>query len=696
MKKRSIMNLSLLVIMVMLISSIEIFAANQIRLVLDGQDVTTLATPIVQNGRTLVPIRFIAEELGAKVDWNNKDKIVTIERAGNSIILKIDSHLVQYQGKEKSCSLVDMPPQIINSRTFVPLRLVSNALGIGVNWDADNRTVSIDSNKKVDTLAFYDVKISSVKSGQIIKGKTDLQISLPNNSIKNAAEIKYLLLDPKTAKGFVVAKGSNLTAKYNWLPNLQESGERVLVAAIYDNKGNFIAGDANLVNVDVDPKVLLTGIQQDEIVDHTIFLGADINFVTSYVKYEITNLDTGKKIVTTESDPKGVYTWSPMVHESGRYSFRVIAYDSNDKAYSSEIITAEVEIPHKLSLTGVSNGQTIDKPITLSTSRNFYVDETEYILKDINTGREESLKKFGYGSYRWFPKIEYSGSKVLFVRVKDTKGIIHESEGINVNIVGIPKLILEGVGPKQVLTKAVKLNITSNVQFDSVDYILTRVNTGEKKIIASNQSFSDDCIYTPTKKDEGNWSIKAIGSYQGKNIESEEIPIRVYLGEIYTSKPIIEKDKFMGLAVGLAKNSWKKTGMSAALQTAQAILETGWGQSVPVDKYSGQLSLNLFGIKGEGTAGSVISNTSEEYQGQLYRVDDKFRAYSNVEESWSDHKDFLLKKERYQPFRDVMYDYIQGAWALKRSGYATDSQYPLKLMRIIKQYNLQELDKIGI
>ncbi|NLP47298.1 MAG: hypothetical protein GX347_09690, partial [Epulopiscium sp.] len=174
------------------------------------------------------------------------------------------------------------------------------------------------------------------------------------------------------------------------------------------------------------------------------------------------------------------------------------------------------------------------------------------------------------------------------------------------------------------------------------------------------------------------------------------IPIRVYLGEIYTSKPIIEKDKFMGLAVGLAKNSWKKTGMSAALQTAQAILETGWGQSVPVDKYSGQLSLNLFGIKGEGTAGSVISNTSEEYQGQLYRVDDKFRAYSNVEESWSDHKDFLLKKERYQPFRDVMYDYIQGAWALKRSGYATDSQYPLKLMRIIKQYNLQELDKIGI
>ena len=223
---------------------------------------------------------------------------------------------------------------------------------------------------------------------------------------------------------------------------------------------------------------------------------------------------------------------------------------------------------------------------------------------------------------------------------------------------------------------------------NNVNYILTRPNTGEKKIIT--------CTYTPIAKDAGNWNIKAVGMYRGNKIESEEIPIRIYLGKIYGPKPIIEKNKFMDLASELAKDSWEKTGMSAALQTAQAILETGWGQSVPVDKYSGQLSLNLFGIKGEGTAGSVISNTWEEYNGRTFRVDAKFRAYNKVEESWSDHKKLLLEKERYEPFREVMHDYTQGAWALKRAGYATDSQYPLKLMRIIKQYNLQELDKIGI
>ncbi|WP_077368974.1 stalk domain-containing protein [Anaerosalibacter sp. Marseille-P3206] len=696
MKKRSIISLSLLIVMVMLVFSTGVFATNQIRLVLDGKDVTSLATPIIQNGRTLVPIQFIAEELGAKVDWNGKDKIVTIKKADNTIILKIDSYLVQYQGKEKSCGLVDIPPKIINGHPFVSLSLLKYVLGVGVNWDANSRIVSINSNAKVDIEPFYNVKITSIESGQVIEGKTQLQISLPDNNIKNAKEIKYLLLDPKTAKGFVVARGSNLTGKYNWLPNLEESGERVLVAAIYDNKGSFIAGDAILVNVHVDPKVSLTGVQQDVLVNDTVSLGADANFVASYVKYEITNLNTGKKTITNESDPQGVYKWSPMVHESGRYSFKVTAYDSFGKDYNSETITTEVEIPRRLSLTGVSNGQTIDKPITLSTFRNFHVNETEYVLKDLNTGREESLKKLPYGSYNWFPGTEYSGSKILLVRVKDTKGRIHESEGINVNIVGTPKLLLEGVGPKQVLTKAVQLKIASNVKLDSVDYILTRAKTGEKKIIASNKISSADCNYTPTKKDEGSWSLKAIGRYNGKKIESEEIPIRIYLGKIYTSKPIIEKDKFMGLASGLAKNSYEKTGMSAALQTAQAILETGWGQYVPVDKYSGQLSLNLFGIKGKGSAGSVISNTSEEYNGKLYRVDDKFRAYNNVGESWKDHKDFLLNKERYAPFREVMYDYTQGAWALKRCGYATDSQYPLKLMKIIKLYNLQELDKVGI
>ncbi|SDY55845.1 Flagellum-specific peptidoglycan hydrolase FlgJ [Proteiniborus ethanoligenes] len=702
MKKIKFMRPSKLAILICLCVLTQLFspkalALSQIKLIVDGQDITSIAQPIIQNDRTLVPIRFVAEQLGAKVTWNNEDRTVLVEKGKNSVLLRIDSHLVLYQKDEKVYDLCDVPPTIINERTYVPLRLISNALGIGIDWNQESRTVYVDSSKNAEVISFFDVRILSLNPGQAITGKTELQISLPKEGIKNGTEIKYLLLDPANAKGVVVARGNGLTSKYNWLPNLEHKGEKVLVAAIYNDKGEFIAGNATYVQMDVNPKVSLTGLSQGQAINGTVSIGADTNFVPSYVKYEIINQDNNKVVMSSEADPQGLYNWTPMLEDNGNYSFKAIAYDENGKAYESQSISAKVQMSRKLALSGVSSGRTIDKPVTLSTSRNFHVSETEYVLRDPKTGKEETLAKMGYGSYKWFPGPEYSGNKELLVRVKDTRGITHESSKVSVNLSGAPKLFLDGVGPKQVLTTSVKLNTISNVSLDSVNYIIINAKTGARKALASGQSPLVEYTYTPIQGQEGSWKLQAEGIYNsGTKILSEEVPVTVYLGKTYSSSPIIEKDKFLGLASDLAKGSWEKTGMSAALQTAQAILETGWGQSVPVDKYKGNLSYNLFGIKGKGTVGSVISNTWEEYNGKAFRVDAEFRAYNNIDESWSDHKNLLLKASRYEPFREVMHDSTLGAWALRRAGYATDSQYPIKLMRIIKQYNLQELDKIGI
>lgn len=701
-KKTKILKLSqlyilMLLLMLILLPSPGVLAKGEMKLILDGQNITSIAEPIIQNDRMLVPIRFIAEQMGAQVNWDGGNKTVTIEKDGSSVLLRINSQLVVYQNNEKTYNLCDVPPKIINERTYVPLRLVSNALGIGIDWDGASNTVYIDSSKKADITPFFDVKISSLKSGQAITGKTELQIQLPNTEIKNAFEIKYLLLDPNTAKGTVVARGSQLNTKYIWTPNLNESGERVLVAAIYDSNGHFLAGDSIQVYVGVTPKVSLTGLVQDQVINGTVSMGADTNFVATYVKYEIINLDNNKVTLSSESDPYGSYSWTPMVEDSGNYAFKVIAYDNNDRSYESQTITARVEVDRKLSLTGVSAGKVIDKPVTLSASRNFNVSETQYILRDPNTGKEEILAKMGYGSYKWFPGPGYLGTKELLVRVKDTRGNTYESNKISVKLSGTPKLLLEGVGPKQVITGPVKLKTISNVTMNKVNYVLVNSKTGAKKVIASNQDPLVEYTFTPVQEHSGNWKVQAEGIYNsGKKILTEEIPVTIYLGKTYSAKPVIEKDKFLGLASELAKDSWKKTGMSAALQTAQAILETGWGQSVPVDKYNGKLSYNLFGIKGKATAGAVISNTWEVYNGVTFRVDAEFRAYNNVNESWADHKSLLLNASRYEPFREVMHDSTLGAWAIRRAGYATDPQYPLKLMKIIRQYNLQELDKIGI
>lgn len=693
-------NFLLVLIVVMILTlgySPKSMAAEPIKLIVDGKDVTSLAVPITENDRTLVPVRFIAESIGTKVGWNHDERKVTLEKDNMSVVLKIDSHLIQYNNSEKKFGLSDVAPKIINELTYVPVRLVSNALGVGIEWDNDTRTIIVDSSKTSDIIPFFDMEISSINPGQVITGKTELQTDFKDMDIKKAREIKYLLLNPNTAEGIVVARGKDLNSNYKWLPRLEDEGEKVLVAAIYDETGEFIGGHALPVYINVKPKVDLKikGISESQVISGTVSLVPDINFVSSYVKYEITNLDKKTTTTTSEQDPQGEYKWSPMIEENGEYSFKVIAYDKDGKSYSSEEVKAKVEVPRRLSLSGVSSGESIDKPINLLASRNFNVSETQYILRDPITKKEEIIATIPYGGYRWFPGPEYKGKKEVLVRVKDTKGSYHDSEAIEINLLGRPELLVQGIGPNQVITGEVKLNNISNINLDSISYIATNNNTGLKKTIASGKP-STEYSLDPKTFGEGYWNIKAVGKYNGKDISSEEIKVRIYLGELYGSKPIIEKDKFLGFASELARDSWEETGMSAALQTAQAILETGWGQSVPVDKYSGKLSNNLFGIKQKGDEDFVISNTWEEYNGVTFRIDAKFRSYEDPRESWKDHKRLLLEASRYEIFREVMHDSTQGAWAIRRAGYATDSQYPIKLMDIIKRYNLQELDKTSI
>ena len=421
-------------------------------------------------------------------------------------------------------------------------------------------------------------------------------------------------------------------------------------------------------------------------------LSTSLNFLAPYVKYEMINPDNGAKYISPGVDPEQPFNMIPVVEDNGTLSVRVIAYDTEGNAYEGDYVNVKIDVDSYLYLGGVKQGQTIDGSVTLSAQRNFNVTDTEYIMIDNVTGEETQLFKSGYGSYTWFPGPEYAGSKDLYVRVKDTAGSTHTSGRVNVNVSGTPKLLLQGVGPGQVLTSTANLNVKTNVNLESIKYILTNARTGSEMIISEK----DTAVIIPEKGDDGSWSVRAEGTYGGKTIKTEEVKLTIYTGELFPAKPVIEKDLYLDMVSGLAVNTRSKTGMSAALQVAQAILETGWGQSVPVDKYTGQFSYNLFGIKGKGTKGSVTSNTWEEYNGVAFRIDADFRAYNNEKESWQDHKDLLLYMERYAPFREVMYDSTKGAWALKRCGYATDSQYAIKLIDIINLYDLKELDKVTI
>ena len=98
--------------------------------------------PFVDNdaNRTFVPLRFVSEALGCKVEWQADSGTAIVDRPGTFIEMKTGSSQPLVNGEKKT---LDAPARMMNQRTMVPLRFVSEALGCKVDWDGSTRTVII-------------------------------------------------------------------------------------------------------------------------------------------------------------------------------------------------------------------------------------------------------------------------------------------------------------------------------------------------------------------------------------------------------------------------------------------------------------------------------------------------------------------------------------------------------------------------
>ncbi|MFZ5643307.1 MAG: exo-beta-N-acetylmuramidase NamZ domain-containing protein [Bacillota bacterium] len=114
---------------------------GEVTVLIDGIPVSFDSAPYIDsNNRLMVPLRAIAEALGANVQWNSGTRTVTITRQGKAAVFKIDSTTATVNGQAKK---MDTSPVIRNDRTMVPVRYVGEYLGAEVKWDPDTRTVTI-------------------------------------------------------------------------------------------------------------------------------------------------------------------------------------------------------------------------------------------------------------------------------------------------------------------------------------------------------------------------------------------------------------------------------------------------------------------------------------------------------------------------------------------------------------------------
>jgi len=135
-----------LLFLVMLLSCVSItFASGNITLVVNGAVVGGDVNPVIINGRTMVPVRSLFDRLGATVSWNADLNQAIVSSPEKVIIFTIGSNLAYING---NVNTTDAAPVIMQGRTLIPVRFVSENLGYSVVWNEQNRTVYINGTSE--------------------------------------------------------------------------------------------------------------------------------------------------------------------------------------------------------------------------------------------------------------------------------------------------------------------------------------------------------------------------------------------------------------------------------------------------------------------------------------------------------------------------------------------------------------------
>ena len=205
--------------MVIALSAPAVAATDDIGITIDGSSVgftSDSGSPFIDsNDRTLVPLRVTMETYGCEVCWDNENRSAVVYKDGVTVVCPIGSSSIAVNGKSVA---IDTAAVIVDSRTYLPIRCVLEAVGANVNWDANTRTVVVKSGE-ADVLLHQDNYISlaeaaiaananlSAQDAEDVKSATILflqNVSVDQTQIsKMCVRLKNLVLNQAALDGAV-------------------------------------------------------------------------------------------------------------------------------------------------------------------------------------------------------------------------------------------------------------------------------------------------------------------------------------------------------------------------------------------------------------------------------------------------------------------------------------------------------------
>lgn len=391
-------------VLLLLMAAGNVYASDDIKVVINNKELYSADKPVVVDGRTMLPLRAIGEAMGCEVIWVNGTQTANLKNESTIVSMQIDNKnitKVKRTNQEKKLLQTDVPPMLINDKTYIPVRAFAEALDAVVGWDGTTNTVMIVYDTTLKYLGNYEVEtyagtgerkkhdsglstmafvspegISTNAKGDIIvadsgmirklsNGKSETiefeptyitanlvrcynnEIYVLTNEFQNTDGVKYYGIVKLTDAG---AEGVFVTeATYSKITDFDISKDGKLYV-IYNNVGvgQTYLGQLDLANSDINYiKELDSGIKTLAVDDNgNIFLG---NTVKGSLYFY--NVSTGKLKLFAGADDKTKFIDGPnsMFFEPRRldYSngylyvldYNVVRRVSMDSAYQA--VTAE-------------------------------------------------------------------------------------------------------------------------------------------------------------------------------------------------------------------------------------------------------------------------------------------------------------------------------------------------------------------
>lgn len=144
--------------------SCTVTAADEVNVVLDGKPITFDVPAQIINDRTMVPLRAIFEALGADVEWHDETQTAVGSKMGIFVEITINDNVMHKNFNEIS---LDTPAQLVDGRTLVPVRAISESFGIGVEWDDNTNTVILSDKNLLQSI---DISEELFFQGEVVDG----------------------------------------------------------------------------------------------------------------------------------------------------------------------------------------------------------------------------------------------------------------------------------------------------------------------------------------------------------------------------------------------------------------------------------------------------------------------------------------------------------------------------------------------